>query len=167
MTATDLVNLDELEGPAYHELSRMQPAFVREGEFFRPMLLRCALNLTAVVDDLNANHYGPSPAAQLVCNELVYLEPATARWTPTQGSHLAQSLARARGGTKGRTKSQPRAATGRRPNESVLAGGPGERPARMQTELPALSPTQPWLLGTGGKVPALLLFSWKVPGWIE
>jgi hypothetical protein len=108
VTATDLVNLDELEGPAYHELSRMQPACVREGESFRPVLLRCALKLTAVVDDLNANHYAPSPAARLVRNELVYLEPATARWTPTQGSHLAQSLARARGRLKGRTKSQPR-----------------------------------------------------------
>jgi hypothetical protein len=72
------------------------------------VLLRCALKLTAVVDDLNANHYAPSPAARLVRNELVYLEPATARWTPTQGSHLAQSLARARGRLKGRTKSQPR-----------------------------------------------------------
>jgi hypothetical protein len=108
VTATDLVNLDELKGPAYHELSRMQPAFVREGEFFRPVLLRCALRLTAVVDDLNAHHYRPSPAAQLVRNELVHLEPATARWTPMQRSHRAQSLARARGKRKGRTKSQPR-----------------------------------------------------------
>lgn len=72
MAAPDLVNLDELEGPAYHELSRMQPACVREGESFRPVLLRCALKLTAVVDDLNANHYAPSPAARLVRNELVY-----------------------------------------------------------------------------------------------
>jgi len=108
VTARNLVNLDELEGPAYHELSRMQPACVREGEFFRPVLLRCALKLTAVVDDLNADHYAPSPAARLVRNELVYLEPATARWTPTQGSPRAESLARARGRVKQRTKSQPR-----------------------------------------------------------
>jgi hypothetical protein len=53
------------------------------------VLLRCALKLTAVVDDLNANHYAPSPSSRLVRNELVYLEPATGRWTPAQLSHLA------------------------------------------------------------------------------
>jgi hypothetical protein len=99
-----LVNLDELTGPEYHELSGMQAAWVREGEGFRPVLLRATLKLTAVVDEPDADHRGPSPKAELLRKELVYLEPAGAHWTPTQHSTMVASRARARGNASQRAK---------------------------------------------------------------
>jgi hypothetical protein len=99
-----LVNLDELNGPEYHELSPMQAAWVREGEGFRPVLLRATLKLTAVVDEPDADYRGPSPKAELLRKELVYLEPAGAHWTPTPHNALAVSLARARAKASQRAK---------------------------------------------------------------